>query len=611
MINRAEPIRFIRKIGSLVFFLFFFVFSGAQAADAPHAPDLILHNGDIFTLDPLKPRVQALSIRDGLILETGKNSEILSSKTSSTQVLDLAGRTVMPGLNDSHIHAVRGGRFYNSELRWDGIESLSEALGRVREQAERTPDGKWVRVIGGWSPFQFVENRMPTPAELSEAAPNTPVFVLFLYSRGFLNKAGVEALGLNEKSVAPDGGRYEFTPDGGAILLAEPNPTILYKTIGALPHLSAEEQINSTRHYYRELNRFGLTSAVDAGGGGHSFPENYRATANLAENGQLNLRVSNFLFPQRPGKELADFKKWSAEWITNLNLAESLEHGYEVEGAGEFLVWAAGDFENFTADRPDLTDRENWDKDLEGVVKHLLEHQWPLRIHATYDESITHILDVFERVHEGEVAAGRPGFFGTRWAIDHAETIGAENLERISDLGGGIAIQARLAYAGEYFVDRYGSDVAMAAPPVRDMIEKGIPLGVGTDATRVGSYNPWLAIHWLITGETVGGKPIRAKRHLLSREEAIYYYTVGSAWFSGDENSKGRLAPGQYGDVIVLSDDYFSIPTDAIKDLESVLTIVDGRIVYAVDEFEAHDPGIDRVKPTWSPVGFYYNFAED
>lgn len=583
---------------------------GVGAEQNPSAPDLILYNGEIFTLDPVKPNVNALSIRDGLVFRTGETSEILSTKSPETQVINLGGRTVVPGLNDSHIHAVRVGTSYNSELRWDRIGSLSEALERVAKQAERTPEGQWVRVMGGWSPFQFVENRMPTPEELTNAAPDTPVFVLFLCNRGFLNRAGVEALGLDEASTAPMGGRYEFTSDGGAILLAEPSPSILYKTIAALPHLSEEEQINSTRHFFRELNRFGLTSVVDAGGGNHSFPDNYRAPAHLAKSGELNLRLSNFLFPNRQGPELMDFKSWPREWITNVNLAESLKHDYKVEDARESSVWDAVDSENFTADRPSLTDRKQWDADLLAVVKHLLRSQWSLRIHAVHDQSITHILDVFEQAHAEELSSGRPGLFGVRWALDHAATVSAANLERIASLGGGIAVQSTFAYAGKNFVERYGSDAALDAPPIRDIIESGIPLAVGTDATRGGSYNPWLAIHWLLTGETVGGEAIRDKRHLLSRKEALYYYTVGNAWFSRDENRKGKLAPGQYGDLTVLSDDYFSVPIDDIKGLESVLTVLGGRIVYGAEEFENVDPGIADVKPAWSPVRYYRNFAE-
>ncbi|MFD1327196.1 amidohydrolase [Mycoplana ramosa] len=570
--------------------------------------DLILTNGRITTLDPLRPQVSAVAMRDGLILRTGSDDEALSARGSATRIIDLGGRTVIPGLNDSHTHAVRGGRFYNLELRWDGVPTLERALAMIAEQAKRTPQGQWVRVIGGWSPYQFAERRMPTPAELTEAAPDTPVFVLFLYSRGFLNRAAVKALGITPQTKAPDGGRYEITPDGGAILWAEPNPAILYQTIAAPPQLSAEEQVNSTRHFYRELNRFGITSAIDAGGGGHEFPEDYGGSEVLAAAGEMPIRISYYLFAQRAHEELRDFQRWSRNWAENMNMARKLEDGFVLEGAGEFLTQSAGDWENFTAPMPDIAARPGWREELTSVTRHLLREHWPIRIHATYDESIGHVMDVFEAAHRAEVEAGGSGFRGIRWAIDHAETVSRKNLERIAALGGGVAIQNRMAFAGEFFAERYGEEMTRQAPPIRDMIELGIPVGAGTDATRVAGYNPWISLWWLVTGKTVGGTPLRDPRHLLSREEALGLHTTGAAWFSGEEARKGRLAPGQYADLAVLSEDYFSVPEDRIPSIERVLTVTGGQIVYGADSFGDLAPELPPIQPAWSPVAQFGGF---
>ena len=229
---------------------------------------------------------------------------------------------------------------------------------------------------------------------------------------------------------APKGTRYEMK-DGVLTgrLLAEPNPTILYQTIGALPGLSEADQVNSTRYFYRELNRFGLTSAIDAGGGGHTFPENYIGSQRLAEAGDMPIRISYYLFPQRPGKELVDFRRWVFNHEVNQNAAK-LYHGYELRGGGEFLVWSAGDFENFTADMPDISQNPMWRQALKATTQLLVRQRWPLRIHATYDPSIGHILDVFEEVDQEERAAGRVGLKGLRWSIEHAETLQAANLQR-------------------------------------------------------------------------------------------------------------------------------------------------------------------------------------
>lgn len=566
--------------------------------------DLILTNASISVMDEANTATEAIALKDGQVLALGTAEEIEAYQGKVTQVIDANGRRVVPGLNDSHLHATRGGRFYNTELRWDGVASLEQGLQMIREQSERTPDEEWVRVIGGWSPYQFTEKRMPTIPELNAAAPETPVFVLFLYSQGFLNAAGVEALGITEDTEPPVGSRYEFI-EGGAILHAEPNPTILYKTIGQLPGLSPEDQVNSTRHFYRDLNRFGLTSAIDAGGGGHLFPENYGGSQTLAEAGELPIRISYYLFPQRPGQEHEDFVGWTRDYEAGHDDDPAHDHGFELEGGGEFLVWSAGDFENFMAERPELAERGNWDEQLHQVASLLVENDWPLRIHATYGESLGQILDVFEQIQAEQ------GKFAPRWAIDHAETAREEDLQRIKAMGGGIAIQNRMAFAGEYFVDRYGTEAARNAPPVRRMLELDIPVGVGTDATRVSSYNPWLSLYWLVTGKTVGGTQLFGEENQLNREEALRLYTVGSAWFSQEEGSKGSLKVGQMADLAVLSDDYFSADEEAIRGIESVLTVTNGQVVYGAEEFANLSPELPPVSPDWSPVKYYGGYQKN
>ena len=573
----------------------------ALEGKATEVADLAIVNAKIVTLDDARASASALAVKAGKFIAIGDEQEILKLRTSETKVIDAGGRTLIPGLNDSHLHAVRGGRFYNLELRWDGVKSLKQGLAMIREQAQRTPKGQWVRVIGGWSPYQFEEKRMPTVAELNEAAPNTPVFVLFLYSQALMNKAGAQALDLTPASKAPEGGRYEFVEGGGLILHAEPNPMILYSTIAKLPSLSAEEQVNSTLHFYRELNRFGLTSASDTGGGGHVYPADYEASKALASHGKLPIRISNYLFAQKAGSELQDYEKWTAEEKLNLAAkAERLED-YVVEGAGENLVWSAGDFENFMAPRPEL--KAKMEEELAGVTRVLAEYQWPIRIHATYNESITRMLDVFERVF-------RETGYKARWCIDHAETISPENIARVKKMGGGIAVQNRMAFAGEIFAERYGKEAAASAPPLRAMIKAGLPLGAGTDATRVSSHNPWLSIYWLVTGKTVGGTQLAAPENRLAREEALRLYTVGSAWFSGDEHVKGRIAPGQFADFAILSADYFTIPEEQIKRIEAALTVTAGDVVYAAEPFAKFAPSpLPPVQPDWSPVSRFGGYV--
>ena len=574
--------------------------TSARVAGRGEPADLIVHNAKILTLSDALPEAQALAVRGEKFVAVGREGEVMRLRGDRTRVIDAGGRRVIPGLNDSHIHAVRAGRFYNLELRWDGVESLERALEMVREQAKRTPKGQWVRVIGAWSPYQFKERRMPTVGELNAASPDTPVFILLLYSQAMVNKAGVSALKLTRKSVPPEGGRFEFVQGGGAILHAAPSPAILYTTIAKLPQLSAEDQINSTKHFYRELNRFGLTSVVDPGGGGHTYPTDYQASSALARQPGFPLRISNYLFAQNAGSERQEYERWTAEEKLDLNRATARLDGYVVEGAGENLVWSAGDYENFMSPRPEL--KEKMEKELGAVVRVLAKHQWPIRIHATYDESIGRVLDVFEPIF-------RETGYTARWCIDHAETISERNLARVKAMGGGIAVQDRMAFAGEMFADRYGNEAAAHAPPLRAMVRAGIPVGAGTDATRVSSHNPWLSLQWMVTGTTVGGTPLGAAVNRLTREEALRLYTVGSAWFSGEEQLKGRIAPDQLADFAVLSLDYVTVPEEQIRAIESVLTVTGGDIVYGADAFSNVGPSaLPPVSPAWSPVAHFGGF---
>jgi hypothetical protein len=167
-----------------------------------------------------------------------------------------------------------------------------------------------------------------------------------------------------------------------------------------------------------------------------------------------------------------------------------------------------------------------------------------------------------------------------------------------------------MAFQGEYFIERYGSRQAKRTPPIRRMLEMDVPVGAGTDATRVSSYNPYLSLYWLITGKTIGGLSLYPEENRLDRAEALKLYTMGSSWFSTEDGKKGALAPGQLADLAVLSGDYFSIPEEEIKHLESVLTIVGGEVVYARDEFSKLAPPALPVSPSWSPVKEYGGYAK-
>lgn len=556
-----------------------------------HHASLIITNGKFHTVDRQNPTAQAVAIRDGKFLAVGSESEVMQHAGPETQVIDLHGHTAIPGLNDSHLHLIRGGLNYNLELRWEGVPSLADALRMLKEQALRTPNPQWVRVVGGWTEFQFAERRMPTLDEINQAAPDTPVFILHLYDRALLNRAALKVVGYTKDTPNPPGGEIQRDANGNptGMLIAKPNAMILYATLAKGPKLPLEQQVNSTRQFMRELNRLGLTSAIDAGGGFQNYPEDYQVIAELHEKKQLTIRIAYNLFTQRPKQELEDFELW-----TDMLKPGQGTDFYRHNGAGEMLVFSAADFEDFLQPRPDLP--PGTEDELERVVRHLVEHRWPFRLHATYDESISRMLDVFEKVNRDIP------FNGLHWLFDHAETITERNIERVKALGGGIAVQHRMAFQGEYFADRYGIEATKHTPPVAKMLAAELPVGLGTDATRVASYNPWTALYWLVSGRTVGGMAMYDDSARLDRETALMLWTQGSAWFSTDQGKKGQIKVGQLADVAVLSQDYFSVPEEQIKGIESVMTVVDGKVVYAAGSFSPLAPPPLPVLPEWSPV---------
>jgi len=560
--------------------------------------DAIVHNARIAT-NQVPSFVEAVAISAGKISATGNDDEILRLRETGTQVINANRRTVIPGLNDSHMHPIRGGLNYNMELRWDGVPSLADALHMLKEQAARTPAPQWVRVVGGWTEFQFAERRMPTLDEINAAAPDTPVFVLHLYDRAFLNGAALRAIGYTKDTPDPKAGEIQRDKRGNptGILVAKPNAFILYSTLANGPKLSRQDQLNSSRMFFRELNRFGITSAVDAGGGFQNYPDDYEVVNELHQMKQLSVRLAANLYPQKAGQEIADFRRWTK--TTKPGQGDDL---YRINGAGEMLVASAADFEDMLQPRPDMA--PIMESELKAVVQYLAENRWPFRMHATYNETISRALDVYEAVNR------ETPFDGLHWFFDHCETVTDRNLERIKTLGGGIAVQDRMAFQGEYFVDRYGAQQATRTPPIRRMLEMGIPVGAGTDATRVSSYNPFVSLHWLITGKTIGGLTLYPKENLMDRAQALKLYTMGSSWFSTEDGKKGAVAPGQLADLAVLSADYFSIPEEEIKQLESVLTMVGGEIVYATAEFSKLAPPALPVSPDWSPVKEYGGYAK-
>lgn len=562
-------------------------------------PDLIFYNGKITTLNRAQPIAQAVAIKDGKFLAVGSDAEVMPLATEKTRCIDLKGKGVLPGLFDNHTHIIRGGLNYNLELRWDGVRSLADAMAMLKAQVDITPAPQWVRVVGGFTEHQFVEKRLPTIQEINAIAPDTPVFILHLYDRALLNGAALRAVGYTKDTPNPVGGEILRDSKGNptGLLLAKPNAMILYSTLAKGPKLPFEYQLNSTRHFMRELNRLGVTGVIDAGGGFQNYPDDYEVIQKLSDENQLTVRIAYNLFTQKPKEEKEDFLRWTS----SVKYKQGTDY-FRHNGAGEMLVFSAADFEDFRQPRPDMP--PEMEGDLEEVVRILAENKWPWRLHATYDETISRALDVFEKVNKDIPLKG------INWFFDHAETISQKSIDRIAELGGGVAVQHRMAYQGEYFVERYGAVAAEATPPVKRILESGVKTSAGTDATRVASYNPWVSLSWLTTGKTVGGTRLYPQRNLLDRETALRMWTENVAWFSNEEGKRGRIEVGQFADFIVPSKDYFTVPEDEISFLTSHLTVVGGRIVFGDGDFASLDDNpLPPAMPDWSPTRKFKGFA--
>jgi predicted amidohydrolase YtcJ len=409
-----------------------------------------------------------------------------------------------------------------------------------------------------------------------------------------LNGAALRAVGYTKDTKEFPGG--QIIRDAGGeptgLLVAKPNATILYATLAKGPKLPPEYQKNSTRHFMREVNRLGVTSVIDAGGGFQNYPDDYKIIEDLHRDGQMTVRIAYNLFTQKPKEELKDFESWA----TQVKPGQG-DDTYRNNGAGEMLVYSAADFEDFQVERPELP--PSMEGDLEPVIRLLAKNKWPWRLHATYNETITRALNVFEKVNH-DIPIDK-----LNWFFDHAETIDDRNIERIAKLGGGIAVQHRMAYQGEYFVARYGPKAAERTPPVRRMMDIGARVGAGTDATRVASYNPWVSLSWLVTGKTLGGLSLYPAGNRLDRDAALRLWTESNSWFSTETGKKGQIKSGQLADLVVLSGDYFSVPDDSIQDITSVLTLLGGNPVYGDAEFKDLAPPLPPPMPDWSPVRTY------
>ncbi|MBY5795311.1 amidohydrolase family protein [Rhizobium leguminosarum bv. viciae] len=575
----------------------------AQTAQEQVGADLIVVNAKIFTGMRGQTEASALAVKNGRIYSVGSDEYILGLKNSGTKVIDAHSRRLIPGIIDAHIHVLND-LAYNYNIRWEGVPTLREALTMLSEQAARTPEGQWVKVIGGWSPYQFEENRFPTLDELQNAVPDRPLIVQYAYNQAFLNKRAMDALG-----VGTD--RFPKVPDTEFEMDSNGKPTgvifgytwlFLALEMG-VPQPTLDEQVSSLINSIHGLNRFGVTSVID-NGGRWPYPEAQERVSVLARDNRLNIRMP-FVDLQLGNGGPVNMVDLHIEAVTKTapigvgqNLHPTLEHGHEYRGAGEVLSGEVHDHENF--DRPAvIIEPEKMKHFVEQDVRKLVERRIPFRMHISYNENITPFLVALENVNE------TAPLDGLKWSLEHAETITPENIARVKKLGGGIALDAKMALHADGFIKTYGREKALQTPRLRKLVDSGIPLAMTTDAFRAATYNPWVALSWMVSGKSVSGSEVLASDNRLSRAEALKLFTTGAAWFMNTESEMGLIAPGNLADFSVLDRDYFSVPEDQIKSISSVLTVMDGRVVFGAQDYSGLSPQLPAILPDWSPVKYF------
>ena len=561
--HNAAPVRrgAISRVGIVAVILF--TLTGINAARA-QAPDTILINGKLVVYDGAP--AQALAVRDGKIAALGDTRDIRALAGPSTRVIDLDGRTVIPGLIDSHIHAIRAGLTYTTEVHWFGVRTLKEALDRLRSAANIAPKGSWLVVAGGWSGRQFHEDRLPTQAEIGSAAPNHHVYIQLLYSKVLLGPGSAVALGIARNDEWAARLAIERDKDGKPTGWLVGDARAITDLFKLLPRPALAQKLAGTRAFFRALNALGITGVLDPGGYNLEV-DDYQPLLQIWREHGLTLRVRYSLSAPRRERELEDFK----------TLTQKLPMGHgddwlRFNGIGENVTW--GFYNN---DNPSDAQKEQ----LYDVLRWAVAQRMTATFHWHNDRPVHQLLDVLARVNAETPIAK------LRWSIAHLNDASPQTLKRLKAMGMGWLVQNAFYFRGEAFLGQRGLEAARLAPPLVSALRMKLPVGGGTDAHRVMTPNPFVSLQWLLDGKTISGVAMRAPEELPTRIEALRLYTQGSAWFSFEENVRGALAVGQLADLAVLNRDYLSVPIGEIGGTVSLLTMVGGRIVYADGPYAA------------------------
>jgi predicted amidohydrolase YtcJ len=531
--------------------------------DDPAEPDLILLNGVVLTMDDEQPRASALAITDDEISGVGSNRAVARLAGRHTQTINLRGRTVVPGLVDGHTHAIRGGQTFDQETYWLGVRSLERALARVTRAAAESEPGEWVAVVGSWHPNQFRERRAPTVADLTAAAPDTPVYLQYLYDYALVNEAGIEALRLNSSQTPPVPGIVvERDANGQATgrLLGGIGP--FNTLVATLLPATFEERKDSLERFFTALNARGVTGLIDDSAGPAA---SYETLFALNDEGRLSLRAGYRVPAQTPGNESAFF-----ESVMAFRAPRQRGGLTPFVGMGEAVVFGVNDGVRMG---PGFVATPEALAELEKVATLAASRRIPLEIHAYTDDAASQILTVFEQVN-----AVHP-IRRLRWAMAHLNTGSSRTIERMKALGMAYSVQMGPFFEAPAILEANGPEVATRSA-ARSALDQGLVVAGGTDATRVGDYRVWPAVEFQVTGASAGNAVVRRPDQRMTRMEALRSYTLDSAWLAFDDDDRGSLEVGKLADLAVLDASYLRVPAERISELRSVLTLLGGEAVY-------------------------------
>jgi len=521
---------------------------------AAHA-DTIIFNAQI--LQNNETFVSALAIKDQKILAVGSVDQIQNYVGPKTRKINAEGKLVIPGLIDSHIHAIRAGLSFKSEVSWNGVKTVEQGLERIRIASQQKPSGTWIIIAGGWVPEQFQDGIIPTRDQLLKAAGSHPLYIQKLYSSVLVSPNGLQTLAASANAELLSRLEVELDKSGEPTGWLNGNARTISDLFDYLPKTSLNTQYESTKLFFKELNRLGVTGVYDPGG--YNFPlESYSPLWKLQSQKELSIRVAYSLSAPKRGTELADFKKI-------IRVIPKNDAMLMWNGIGENVTWGM-----YNNESPSVSDQQALQKVLEWAAKEKIT----VTLHWNNNESISRLLDVIDKVQL------KYSIEDLRWSIAHINNIDENTLKRMKTNHLGWLAQNALYFQAKNFEAKYGEDSLKASPRLRQAITLNLSVGLGTDAHRVMDFNPFVAMEWLITGKSIDGRDGRQSSQLLTAFEALNLFTKGSAQFLPDASIRGELSVGKYADLAILNQNIFTIPTEQIHQTQAELTMVGGKVVY-------------------------------